>query len=127
MFLVFDVFGDFSYNNKTTGAHGMDRPREIVARGFDLFNRRVRREVEDIIVRFTPEYAADQLGLGARQGSLRAFLLGSIERDRESGASWQQQDDRESPQHNDDDPCVALGRRLKLGASGHKDTSNHQS
>ena len=110
----------------------MDRPREIVARGFDRVSRRVRREVKDIIVRFSPEYAADQLGLRARQGRrlgrlIKAFALGSIKRDRESGAFWQQQDDRESPQHNDDDPCVALGRRLKLGASGHKDTSNHQS
>ena len=76
----------------------MDRPREIVARGFDLVSRRVRREVKDIIVRFTPEYAADQLGLGPRQGRLGrilgAFCLASIKRDRESGASWQQENDR---------------------------------
>ena len=91
----------------------MDRPREIVARGFDLVSRRVRREVKDIIVRFSPEYAADQLGLRARQGRrlgrlIKAFSLGSIKRDRESGASWQQEYDRESPQHSDIDPCVEL-------------------
>ena len=109
----------------------MDRPREIVARGFDRVSRRVRREVKDIIVRFTPEYAADQLGLGPRQGRhlgrlIKAFSLGSIKRDRESGASWQQEYDRESPQHSDIDPCVELYIDMssrQSGASGDKDTS----
>ena len=97
----------------------LDRPREIVTRGFDLVSRRVRREVKDIIVRFPPEYAADQLGLGPRQGRLgrilRAFCVGSIKRDRESRASWQQEDDRKSPQHSDIDPCVEL-MSLKSGS-----------
>ncbi len=44
---------------------------EIVARGFDFVNRRVRREVKDIIVRFTPEYAADlKAGAAAKQAEL---------------------------------------------------------
>ena len=67
--------------------------------------------------------------MGPRQGRhlgrlIKAFSLGSIKRDRESGASWQQEYDRESPQHSDIDPCVELYIDMpKSGASGDKDTS----